>query len=254
MRTTTVKLLPLNRHGQRALGWRKLRRGDRGLPLIWPVMGGNGENDGGSGQGGTGDGGAGGQQGAGGAGSGQQGAGGTGAGGGGDMPHGYPLNTPIAEMTVDQQAAYWKHHSRKHEDTVKGLGLTPGQEAAELAKMREDQAELQKLQNANLSDVERLTKENDELREKNAQLTVAQVRTQAATDAKLPADLWEFITAAEPAAAKAQAEKLAASVTPAGATSHDQGQRTPPGGQPKAGVAAGRDLYAERNARKKTTT
>lgn len=29
--------------------------------------------------------------------------------------HGYPDNTPIASMTAEHQAAYWKFHSRKHE-------------------------------------------------------------------------------------------------------------------------------------------
>lgn len=45
---------------------------------------------------------------------------------------GFPEGTPLAEMTDAQQAAYWKHHARRHEDTVKGFkGLTP-QQVAEL--------------------------------------------------------------------------------------------------------------------------
>lgn len=32
---------------------------------------------------------------------------------------GFPADTPVAEMTPEQQAAYWKFHSRKHENTVK---------------------------------------------------------------------------------------------------------------------------------------
>lgn len=35
--------------------------------------------------------------------------------------HGYPDRTPIADMTVEQQAAYWKHQSRKHESRVQGM-------------------------------------------------------------------------------------------------------------------------------------
>lgn len=38
---------------------------------------------------------------------------------GGDR--GYPAETPVAEMTIEQQAAYWKFHSRKHENQVKEL-------------------------------------------------------------------------------------------------------------------------------------
>jgi len=35
--------------------------------------------------------------------------------------HGYPDDTPIAEMTIEQQAAYWKRQSRKHEAAKKDL-------------------------------------------------------------------------------------------------------------------------------------
>jgi hypothetical protein len=38
---------------------------------------------------------------------------------GADSDRGYPADTPVAEMSVDQQAAYWKHQARKHESTVK---------------------------------------------------------------------------------------------------------------------------------------
>jgi len=34
-------------------------------------------------------------------------------------PNGFPVNTPIAEMNSDQQAAYWKFQARKHEDVAK---------------------------------------------------------------------------------------------------------------------------------------
>lgn len=33
----------------------------------------------------------------------------------------WPANTPVAEMTPDERANYWKFHSRKHEDEVKAL-------------------------------------------------------------------------------------------------------------------------------------
>lgn len=44
---------------------------------------------------------------------------------------GFPEGTPLEQMTVEQQLAYWKHHSRKHEDAVKAYKLTP-QQVAEL--------------------------------------------------------------------------------------------------------------------------
>lgn len=39
----------------------------------------------------------------------------------GEHPDGYPPNTPIAQMTEGQQAAYWKAQARKHEDRVKAM-------------------------------------------------------------------------------------------------------------------------------------
>jgi alanyl-tRNA synthetase len=32
---------------------------------------------------------------------------------------GFPADTPVAEMTTEQQAAYWKHQSRKHEERAR---------------------------------------------------------------------------------------------------------------------------------------
>lgn len=40
---------------------------------------------------------------------------------------GFPEGTALEQMTSEQQAAYWKYHSRKHEDEAKayrGLGMT----------------------------------------------------------------------------------------------------------------------------------
>lgn len=52
MRNTTVSLPIHPKTGLRALGWRKLRKHDRGLPLVWPAIGGSGEGDGNTGDGG----------------------------------------------------------------------------------------------------------------------------------------------------------------------------------------------------------
>jgi hypothetical protein len=41
---------------------------------------------------------------------------------------GFPDNTKVEDMTAEQQAAYWKYHSRRHENRVSALGnLTPEQ-------------------------------------------------------------------------------------------------------------------------------
>lgn len=183
--------------------------------------------------------------------------GGTGAGGQGgsgtDGDRGYPENTPLAQMNVDQQAAYWKFHARKHENAVKGLGLTPGNEAAELQALREAQAELKKRQDAELSDVDRLTKEREELAVKVRDLEVAQIRTNAATAAELPADMAQFITAEDAATAKQQAETLKARMAPGGGAGgvHDQGHRRQ---APKSGAEAGRAEAQRRFGKPAQTT
>lgn len=57
---------------------------------------------------------------------------------------GYPKDTPIAEMTDKQAAAYWKHNARRHEGRVKDLvgERTPEQIKQDLAEL----AELKKAQ------------------------------------------------------------------------------------------------------------
>ncbi|MFE5290201.1 hypothetical protein ACFRAQ_35060 [Nocardia sp. NPDC056611] len=52
---------------------------------------------------------------------------------------GFPDETPLAEMTTEQQLAYWKHKSRKHEDAAKGKSP-----AAEVQKLNDRIAELER--------------------------------------------------------------------------------------------------------------
>ena len=58
----------------------------------------------------------------------------------------FPDNTPVAEMNDKQAAAYWKHQSRKHENTAKARGdyddlKKQAGEAATLRKERETENE-----------------------------------------------------------------------------------------------------------------
>ncbi|MFJ3084487.1 hypothetical protein ACIPJG_32685 [Streptomyces halstedii] len=68
--------------------------------------------------------------------------------------HGYPDNTPTADMTPEHQVAYWKHHARKHEAASKAAP-----DAAELERLRAAEAELATRKAAELSDVERVQAE-----------------------------------------------------------------------------------------------
>ncbi|KPC89950.1 hypothetical protein ADL27_38705 [Streptomyces sp. NRRL F-6602] len=84
---------------------------------------------------------------------------GAGSGGGGGVQlneHGYPDNTPTAEMSAEHQAAYWKHHARKHEQRANAAP-----DAAELERLRAADEELKTRKAAELSDVERAQAEKD---------------------------------------------------------------------------------------------
>lgn len=59
---------------------------------------------------------------------------------------GFPPDTPLREMTVEQQRDYWKHQARKHEDTAKSRAdygdlKAKAAEADKLRKERESEHE-----------------------------------------------------------------------------------------------------------------
>jgi hypothetical protein len=55
---------------------------------------------------------------------------------------GFPAAVPVAEMTAEQQAAYHKFHSRKHENAVKAYGgVTPRQVTEMQTRISELEAE-----------------------------------------------------------------------------------------------------------------
>jgi hypothetical protein len=57
---------------------------------------------------------------------------------------GFPANTPVAEMTTEQQVAYWKHNARKHEKTATAR--------ADYDQLKADSAELAQLRAANATE------------------------------------------------------------------------------------------------------
>ncbi len=62
---------------------------------------------------------------------------------------GFPIGVPVADMTPEEQAAYWKDKARKHENRANAYGgLTPKQ-------VTELQQQLQDLQTAQMSETER---------------------------------------------------------------------------------------------------
>lgn len=63
-------------------------------------------------------------------------------------PDGFPADTPVADMTPEQQAAYWKHQSRQHESRAKSR-----------ADYEAIKAERDKLKQANETDTDKAIRE-----------------------------------------------------------------------------------------------
>jgi hypothetical protein len=86
------------------------------------------------------------------------GGGGGGGGAGSGAPqvgeHGYPEATPVAEMSAEHQAAYWRYHSKKWEGVAKSAP-----DAAELERLRAAEAELATRRAADMTDAERVQAE-----------------------------------------------------------------------------------------------
>ncbi|MCM2391704.1 hypothetical protein [Streptomyces albipurpureus] len=122
-----------------------------------------------------------------------------GGGGGGGAPtvneHGYPDNTPTADMSAEHQVAYWKHHARKHEQRA-----SQAPDPAELERLRAADAELATRKAADLSETERLQKERDD--------AAALAAANAATAAAATAELLRVRVAADKGLTVAQAKRL----------------------------------------------
>lgn len=173
---------------------------------------------------------------------------------------GFPANTPVAQMTDKQEAAYWRHQSRKHEDRAKSTVSD-----TELSELRAAAAERDQLKHAQMSDSEKAIAEARAEGEKNARLALApdlvaaEFRAQSAgrvpgLDA-LVEDLnhQKFLTAEgrpDTAAISARVQALIPAGAPAGGAPQaqrgpdlEQGHRTAPTNTPS--VSGGADLYAK---------
>lgn len=84
---------------------------------------------------------------------------------------GFPENTPVAEMTVEQRAAYWEHQSKKHEGRNRDLlKITGGKYGDEL---REQFDELGRLRTEHMSDGEKAVEQAKAEGRREASLALA---------------------------------------------------------------------------------
>lgn len=170
--------------------------------------------------------------------------------------HGYPDKTPVADMPAEQQAAYWKHQSRKHEDRVKSMG------DYESVKAERDQLKTATQTDAEKA-IEAARKEASDTARAEARKetlpTLVRSEFRVAAAGKIPADrlatildpldLTKFLTAD---GGEVDADKVQQYVDGLGLDSRKwpdtgQGRRE----QHKAtGVAAGREAFASRRPQK----
>ncbi|MET7939628.1 hypothetical protein [Streptomyces sp. NPDC005302] len=179
-----------------------------------------------------------------------------GGGGGGGAPklneHGFPDNTPTAEMTPEHQVAYWRHHARKHEARANAVP-----DAAELERLRKADEALKAREAADLTETQRLQKERDD--------AAALAATNAAAAATATAELLKlqvigekqltpahaaFLTGTTREELEASADALKALSAPAGTPPPRSGGNR--GSDVNGGaktVTAGADLYRERHGK-----
>ncbi|MFD0276168.1 hypothetical protein ACFVHB_20005 [Kitasatospora sp. NPDC127111] len=181
---------------------------------------------------------------------------GNGGGGGNPVgPNGFPENTPVAEMSHEHQAAYWRHHSRRWE-TVAKAAPTP----EEVTQLRADSAELATRKTAELSETQRLQKEKDDA---EAAATRARADAEAATRRVLLLEVASAKGLTSEQAGRLQGgtrEELEADADALraafGGGSGAGGTTPPPSGGNRGGdvggagtLQAGADLYRQRNQR-----
>ncbi|MDX2793993.1 hypothetical protein [Streptomyces scabiei] len=172
------------------------------------------------------------------------GAGGGGGGGGGTTvnEHGFPDNTPVADMSSEHQAAYWKHHARKHEQRANSAP-----DAAEVQRLKERDAALKKIEDDKLSADERaaqerqtLTQERDTANSSVSALTDENARLKVALKKGLTFEQAERLRGTTPEELEADADTL---LTLFGNSSGGDGQGGGnSGGAPRSGGARGSDV------------
>jgi len=181
---------------------------------------------------------------------------------------GFPANTPVAEMNVDQQAAYWKYQARRHEDRVKAYGgLTPEQ----LADLRKKAEQHDALEFELMSDKDKAVAEAAQQarwaaeaeitpRLVNAEFRVAaagRIEPDRLATILEPLDLGKFLTDdgdVDTAKVSAFIDGIAPATgnhTRRGPSPEGHGRRDS-SALPERSVAAGRDLYRARNPQKTT--
>ena len=169
---------------------------------------------------------------------------------------GFPAETPVADMKPAEQAAYWQHQARKHEDRNKEWQKTlGGKTAAEIAAERD---ELTKLRGAQMSDGEKAVETAKQEGRREASLALAPQMFDVAlqhVDADRRKVLIDSLDLAKVIKEDGTVDTdkvtaIAATLAPPAkgdAPDYGNGKRT---ARTSSGVGAGRDAYAAETGKK----
>lgn len=179
---------------------------------------------------------------------------------------GFPKDTPVAQMKPEQQAAYWQHQSRKHEERATEYRSAAGGKTA--AEVKADLENAAKLAREKLTDQERAVEEAKDAGRAEARAEAGPKAVKAALSLLLGdmpeaeqnaqielLDLSKFLTETgevDTAKVRLIAEKIA----PAG-KGGDRVRNWPAGDRrtdKSSGVEGGRDLFKDRHGKKTSTS
>ena len=186
-----------------------------------------------------------------------------------EKPEGFPANTPVAEMTVEQKAAYWQHQSRKHEERATEYRTAAGGKTAAEIKAELESADT--LKREKLSEQERAVEDaKREARESTAseygtkavrmafELALRALPKQDRKEFIEDLDLSRFLTDSgdvDTAKVLTRAEKIAPADKGTGRHQFDFGAGKRGDGGSKPSVSAGAALFdASRGKSTQTTT
>jgi hypothetical protein len=179
---------------------------------------------------------------------------------GGSGKESFPKDTPLAEMTVEQREAYWKHHARKHEG-VANSRADYDQQKADAEKWRQYQNDNKPADQKAIDDAANKAREEARAQEQAKlvpRLVKAEFKSIAADVGGVTKDLLEaFLEDVNPlvylkADGELDTEKIEKRVKALAPVKQKDQPRRPnhQGYRPTDGatsVASGRDLFATRN-------
>lgn len=175
-----------------------------------------------------------------------------------ESPEGYPANTPIKDMTVEQQASYWKSMARKHEDSAKARAdyeqIKSERDQLKASTMSADEKALETAKNEAFENGKKAGAAEFAPRIVKAELGGA-LRARGLDNDRVqaligPLDHSYFLTdSGEVDAVKVS--EYANGFGQGGNQWPDMGQGKRGDNAPAKGVGAGRDLFAERHGKNK---